>query len=71
MADTMRRRSNTRNSSTNYRNFRSIVTQPCVFTGRFGRKELVREPLEDLEEENERVEDGIDETWVRSHDCDN
>ena len=62
MTDAMRSRSNTSNSSSNHRNLRSIVTQPRVFAGRFRREEFIRKPLEDLEEEDEGMEDGIDES---------
>lgn len=67
MANTMSRTCNARNSRPNDCNLRSIAPNPRVFTWWLGREEFVREPLEDLEEEEKRVEEGIDEASVRRH----
>lgn len=67
MPNTVSRTRNARDSSPNYRNLRSIAPNPRVFTWWLGREEFVREPLEDLEEEEKRMEDGIDQASVRRH----
>lgn len=67
MANTVSRTRNTRNSRPNDRNLRSITPKPRVFVRWLGREEFVREPLEDLEEEEKRVQEGIDEASIRSH----
>ena len=67
MSNTMGRTRNARDSRPNYHNLGSIAPDPRVFTWWLGREEFIREPLEDLEEEEKRMEEGIDEASVRRH----
>jgi len=60
MPDTMRRGRDARDTGANDGDFRPSQRLPSTIgTRRCGRQDQIYEPLEDLEDEEERVEDGV------------